>query len=335
MSILKIGDIKPYFQTEYGQAFHYDSIDLLKKVPSESIDLIVTSPPFALLRKKKYGNKNSNEYLGWFINNFAYEFKRILKPSGSLVIDIGGSWIKGSPTRSLYHFELLLKLCNEENGPGFHLAQDFYWYNPAKMPSPAQWVNIERIRVKDAINPVWWLSKSERPKANNRNILTPYKARMKKLLKEGYNDGPRPSQHVVSKVWGKDNGGAIPPNLLGYESSVEEFFSDNLLEIPNTRSSDRYLDACKKLDLKIHPARFPYELPEFFIKFLTAPGDIVFDPFGGSGVTGEIAESLERFWITSELDEEYVKGSKYRFFEIPNIEAIEEEKEHLLVHKSE
>lgn len=329
MAILEIGDIQPYFQTKYGKAYNYDSIELLKKIPSESIDLIVTSPPFALIRKKKYGNKSSKEYISWFIDNFAFEFKRILKHSGSLVIDIGGSWIKGSPTRSLYHFELLLQLCNEENGPGFHLAQEFYWYNPAKMPSPAQWVNIERIRVKDAVNPVWWFSKSEHPKANNRNVLTPYKARMKKLMKNGYNDGPRPSQHVVSKVWGKDNGGAIPPNLLGYESTVEEFFEDNLLEIPNTRSNDKYLTACKKLDLKTHPARFPYELPEFFIKFLTEPGDIILDPFGGSCVTGDIAENLQRYWITSEIIEEYVIGSKYRFFDLPRLEDDENEEEHV------
>lgn len=313
MSIIRIGDITPYFSTEFGNAYHYDSIELLKEINSESIDLIVTSPPFALLRQKRYGNKNSREYIKWFIDNFAYEFKRILKPSGSLVIDIGGSWIKGSPTRSLYHFELMLNLCDDEAGPGFHLAQEFYWYNPAKLPSPIQWVNIERIRVKDAINPVWWFSKEERPKANNRNILTPYKSKMKKLLKDGYNDGLRPSQHVVSKVWGKDNGGAIPPNLIGYESSFEEFYTDNLLEIPNTRSRDDYLDACKNLGIKTHPARFPYELPEFFIKFLTDPGDLVFDPFGGSCVTGKVAEDLKRNWITSELMEDYVIGSKYRF----------------------
>lgn len=316
MSMIEIKDVSPSFTTKYGKAYHYDSVELIKKIPSESIDLIITSPPFALVRKKDYGNKSAEEYLDWFVNNFAYEFKRILKSTGSLVIDIGGTWIKGSPTRSLYHFELLLRLCNNEKGPGFNLAQEFYWYNPAKLPSPIQWVNKERIRVKDAVNPVWWLSKTERPKANNRNVLTPYKSSMKRLLKEGYNDGPRPSEHVVSKVWGRNNGGAIPPNLLGYETSLHELLSDNLLEIPNTRSRDKYLSACKKLGLKAHPARFPHELPEFFIKFLTEPGDIVLDPFGGSCVTGEIAESLKRNWITSEIVEEYVVGSQYRFFEL-------------------
>jgi len=312
LSNIVIKGIEPYFKTKFGQAYLCDTVELLKVMDDNSIDLIITSPPFALIRKKRYGNESSSEYIEWFINNFAHEFKRILKPTGSLVIDIGGTWIKGSPTRSLYHFELLLELCKkDDNSPGFHLAQEFYWYNPAKLPTPAQWVNIERIRVKDAVNPVWWLSKEERPKANNRNVLTPYKKSMKKLLKDGYNHGPRPSGHNVSQVWGRDNGGAIPPNLL---------------EIANTSSKDRYLEACRKLKLKPHPARFPKELPAFFIKFLTDPGDVVFDPFGGSCVTGEVAEELGRYWITSEIVEEYVYGSQFRFFDLPQ-EQIKESQE--------
>ncbi|NTU33227.1 site-specific DNA-methyltransferase [Brevibacillus sp. HB1.1] len=307
-----INDFKPFFQTDYGFAYCCDSINFLKSIPDDSIDLIMTSPPFALLKKKKYGNEDSQNYVDWFITNFANEFKRILKPTGSLVIDIGGSWNKGYPTRSLYHFELLIKLCSDV--VGFHLAQEFYWYNPAKIPSPIQWVNIERVRVKDSVNTVWWLSKTERPKADNRKVLTPYKASMKKLLKEGYNDGPRPSGHKVGKKWGKDNGGAIPPNLLNYDN-LSEVLQDNLLEIPNTEATSRYLQACKSLNIKPHPARFPANLPTFFINFLTDPGDVILDPFGGSCVTGEVAEKLHRFWITSELNEEYVYSSKFRFYD--------------------
>ena len=291
---------KPLYKTKYGRAFVADSIDFVKSLPNESIDLIVTSPPFALIKKKKYGNKNSSSYVSWFVDNFAEQFFRILKPTGSLVIDIGGAWNRGKPTRSLYHFELVISLCSK----GFHLAQEFYWYNSAKLPSPAQWVNIERIRVKDAVNPVWWLSKSDRPKADNRRILTPYKPSMLKLFENGYNDGPRPSGHNISTKWNKNNGGAIPGNLLGY---------DNLLEIANTNSNDKYLRACKKLGVTPHPARFPLQLPDFFIRFLTEENDVVYDPFGGSGVTGEAAENNKRFWITSEINPEYVKMSRYRF----------------------
>lgn len=337
-----IEDIKqdPYFITELGEAYLADTKDLIKFIPDESIDLIMTSPPFALVRKKSYGNEDEQEYIQWFIENFAYEFKRILKPTGSLVIDIGGAYKPKRPVRSLYHFELLTELCN--GNPGFNLAQEFYWYNPSKMPSPIQWVNIEKMRVKDSVNPIWWLSKTDRPKSNNKNVLVPYKASMRRLLKNGYNSGRRPSQHVISeKSWQKDNRGAIPPNFLGYngetdfvkyinnvyEEYLEKFeeyllqklsedFSDNVLEIANTSSTDRYLTACKHLGLNTHPARFPVDLPEFFIKFLTDENDIVFDPFGGSCVTAEAAEKLKRRWITSEITEEYLKGAKYRFFDL-------------------
>jgi len=121
----------------------------------------MTSPPFALVRKKDYGNADANQYLEWF-RPFGLAFKRILKPSGSLVIDIGGAWIAGQPTRSLYHYELLIILFLEM---GFHLAQEFYWWNPSKLPTPAEWVTVRRVRVKDAVNCVWWLSPSPWPKA--------------------------------------------------------------------------------------------------------------------------------------------------------------------------
>lgn len=307
---IRFKNYKPKYKTKYGRAFIADSIDFIKTLPDESIDLIVTSPPFALVKKKKYGNENSDNYVSWFIENFAFQLKRILKPTGSLIIDIGGAWNPGKPTRSLYHFQLLLSLCSDS--VGFHLAQEFYWYNSAKIPSPAQWVNIERIRVKDAINPVWWLSKTDYPKADNRRVLTAYKPSMKKLLKKGYNEGPRPSGHNVSNQWRKDNGGAIPPNLLGYPVDPNPY-QDNLLEIANTSSADKYLQACRKLKVDPHPARFPIQLPSFFIHLLTEPGDVIYDPFGGSGVTGEAAEMCERFWITSEINPEYVETSKYRF----------------------
>lgn len=306
-----INAYSPVYSTEFGAAYLVDSINFLRSLSPNSIDLIMTSPPFALIKKKTYGNEEASSYVKWFIENFASELYRVLKPTGSLVIDIGGTWNPKSPTRSLYHFELLLKLCSEDIG--FKLAQEFYWYNSAKMPSPAQYVNIERSRVKDAVNPVWWLSKTDRPKADNRRVLTPYKSSMKKLFVKGYNDGKRPSGHNVSKVWGKNNGGAIPPNILGYHDQLESLFQDNLLEIANTSPTDKYLEACKRFNVKPHPARFPVSLPSFFINFLTEPGDVVYDPFGGSCVTGEAAEALQRRWFTSEINEEYVSMSRFRF----------------------
>jgi DNA modification methylase len=161
-------ELPPYFSTNMGCAYLGDSLKLLPMLESKSVDLICTSPPFALLRKKAYGNVHSSEYVKWFMQ-FAREFARVLKPQGSLVIDIGGTWVHGHPVRSLYHFELVLQLCKpvEEGGCGFNLAQELYWYNPAELPTPAEGVTVRRERVKDAVNTVWWLSLDEHPKASN------------------------------------------------------------------------------------------------------------------------------------------------------------------------
>jgi len=218
-----------------------------------------------------------------------------LKDSGSLVIDIGGAWKPGTPSRSLYHFELLLMLCNEY---GFHLCQEHYWWNPSKLPTPAEWVNIRRVRVKDAVNCIWWLSPTPFPKANNRRILAPYSNSMRHLLKNGYKAKLRPSGHNISTKFAKNNGGSVPPNLLA---------------VANTESNGRYQDYCRKNNLPIHPARFPDEVPEYFVRFLTDPGDLIVDPFGGSCVTGAVCEILERNWVCCELNEDYLKGALARF----------------------
>jgi site-specific DNA-methyltransferase (cytosine-N4-specific) len=282
------------FTTVRGNIVLGDSLRVLQDLDDESVDLIVTSPPFGLVRKKEYGNVAADEYIGWF-RPFAEEFRRVLKQSGSLVIDVGGAWNAGLPTRHLYHFELLIHLCRER---GFHLAQEFYWWNPAKLPSPAEWVNVRRIRVKDAVNTVWWLSKSEWPKADNRRVLQRYSSSMADLLRNGYRAKLRPSGHNISTKFGVNNGGAIPPNLLA---------------IANTESNSNYQRYCRAHGLKPHPARFPAELPEFFVRMLTDEGDVVIDPFAGSCVTGEVCERLRRLWTCIELRPDYVEAAKGRF----------------------
>jgi DNA modification methylase len=286
----------PYYRTEYGAAYLGDTLELIKHIPDSQINLIMTSPPFALNKKKPYGNVSSDKYIDWF-RPFATEFHRVLRDDGSLVIHLGGSWEKGRPTRSLYHVELLVDLCR--NGEGvFYLAQDFYWFNPARLPSPAQWVTVERVRLKDAVDPIWWLSKTPNPKANNRNVLAPYSKAMKRLLERGYNAGLRPSGHDISDKFQRNLGGAIPPNLL---------------VIANTESNSDYLRSCRVAKIRAHPARYPVELPAFFIRFLTDEGDLILDPFAGSNATGRAAESTSRSWIAFEKEGLYLQGSIFRF----------------------
>ena len=284
----------PAYATEFGQCYHADALDVLRRLPEGSVALVLTSPPFALRRQKAYGNVTPAEYVEWFWP-FAEQIHRVLDPEGSFVFDLGGAWNRGSGTRSLYPYRLILRLTEL-----FHLAQEFYWYNPSKLPTPAEWVTIRRTRVKDAVNTLWWLSKTEAPRADNRRVLRPYSRSMRRLLRDGYEAARRPSQHDISPHFRRDNGGAIPPNLL---------------QVPNTRSQDDYFRRCRAAGLPIHPARVPPPVPEFFIRFLTEPGQTVLDPFAGSNVTGHVAEQLGRRWISVEINADYVAGSRLRFAE--------------------
>jgi site-specific DNA-methyltransferase (cytosine-N4-specific) len=294
-------DLAPSYATSLGQCCEADSLEVLRKLPSASVALVLTSPPFALRRRKAYGNVDASEYVEW-IWPFAAEIHRVLDDGGSFVLDLGGAWNRGSGTRSLYQYELILRLAKL-----FHLAQEIYWYNPSKLPTPAEWVTIRRTRVKDAVNTIWWLSKTDSPRADNRRVLRPYSRSMRRLLRDGYQTARRPSQHDIGPHFRRDNGGAIPPNLL---------------QVPNTRSSDEYFRRCRAVGLPIHPARFPAPVPEFFINFLTEPGQLVLDPFAGSNMTGHVAERLERRWLSIEINADYVAGSRLRFDDAVLTDAV-------------
>jgi site-specific DNA-methyltransferase (cytosine-N4-specific) len=289
------------YYTNLGHAYVGDSRKLLATLDDNSVDLVITSPPFALQRKKEYGNKDQDEYVDWLVQ-FGHDIFRVLKKTGSFVLDLGGAYKKGRPVRSLYNFRVLLRMCDE---CGLNLAEEFFWHNPAKLPSPIEWVNKRKIRAKDSVNTVWWFSKTDFPKADIKKILVPYSDRMKKLLKDPdsfYKPGKRPSGHNISMNFGSSNGGAIPPNLL---------------QFPNTDSNSQYLRLCKEFSAKKHPARFPSKLPEFFIDFLTDENDLVLDIFAGSNTTGEVAEYKKRRWIACDLDKNYLEASALRFFEEP------------------
>ncbi|MBK8738051.1 MAG: site-specific DNA-methyltransferase [Betaproteobacteria bacterium] len=295
---------EPFYETAFGAAYLGDSRELLAKLPDSSINLVFTSPPYALHFKKAYGNVSKADYVEWFLT-FAKEIHRVLADDGSFVLNIGGSYNPKTPTRSLYHFKLLIALVEEI---GFHLAQECFWHNPAKLPMPAEWVTVRRVRVKDSVEYVWWFSKSPFPKADNRKMLRPYSADMIRLAKNGVRATTRPSGHNIKASFDKiTNGGSIPSNV------VEDQVADDMLVLGNNSANDSYTMRCKEAGIKIHPARFPASLPEFFVKMLTDDDDIVVDPFAGSNTAGSVAERLGRRWIAMELVEEYLEASKFRF----------------------
>lgn len=280
-----------YF-TEFGAAYCGDAKDLLKKVRSESVSLVVTSPPYPLVFKKEYGNVDADEYVRWLVS-FVPEIKRTLREDGSFVLNVGGVWTKGVPVRSLVHYEVALAISRQ-----MPLAQEFFWYNPAKMPAPAEWVNVRRIRVKDSVEFIWWFGKTENPKADNRNVLQKYSADMKRLIQRGIRETVRPSGHNITRKFALDKGGSIPSNLI---------------QAGNTDATSDYFQKAKALGINTHPARFPRDLPDFFIRLTTDPGQIVLDPFAGSNTTGWVAQQLRRRWIAFEIDPEYVNSSAIRF----------------------
>jgi DNA modification methylase len=285
---------RPLYHTAFGAAYACDSLALMKEMPDASVAAVVTSPPYALHFKKEYGNVDKEEYVQWFLP-FAKEIKRILKPEASFVLNIGGSYNPGRPTRSLYHFRLLIALCDTV---GFHLAQECFWYNPAKLPAPAEWVNVRRIRVKDSVEYVWWLCPTEWPRADNRAVLVPYSPDMERLIEKGFRTKKRPSGHNITAKFRNNHNGSIPSNLVWRG---------------NNESNSEFLKACADKGWKPHPARFPAALPEFFIRLTTEPGDLILDPFAGSNTTGAVAERLDRCWIAAEVDEDYLRASALRF----------------------
>lgn len=312
------------YETALGAAEFGDAAIMLGALRKNSVRLVLTSPPFALTRKKRYGNKASQEYTAWF-KPYARLIHRALRPDGSFVLDLGGSWEPGRPIKNVYQYELLLELLRDKDAP-FVLAQEFYWLNTARLPGPIEWVNIQRIRVTDAVNVVWWLSKTDSPYADNRAVLRPYSPSMLRLLENGYNAGKRPSEWDIGDTsFSADNGGSIPNNYLGsdgeaelgYPTNLGEVRPTNLLAGANTRSRDAYLDACRDLGLRPNPSRFPADFSDFFVKFLSKKGDLVVDPFAGSNTTAYSAERLGRRWRSADTDPEFVAGSAARFGQDP------------------
>ncbi len=290
----------PTYRSEKGALFN-SSIEAVieggwAEANSGSVDLLFTSPPFPLVREKDYGNRIGKDYRDWLVRVFSGLLPS-LKPTGSLVVEIGNAWVAGHPAMSLLPTQTLLAIAERCN---LYLCQEFVSYNPARMPGPIEWVNVRRLRVKDAFTHIWWLSPTENPKADNKRVLLPYGKAMRQLLsRQSYNAGLRPSEWTVSeRGFLKDNGGAIPSNVL---------------TASNTASNDKFQKACRDAGVKPHPARMPAQLVDFFVSFLTDEDDLVLDPFAGTNTTGWVAEGLNRRWLGIERDRNYAVVSQRRF----------------------
>lgn len=311
------------YKTGKGKMFHGRIEDALNSPEIEKVkgkvNLILTSPPFPLVRKKRYGNETGEVYLSW-LESLAGRLADLLTDDGSIVIEIGNAWEQGSPVMSTLPVEALLAF---KKAAKLHLCQHIICHNPARLPSPAEWVNVRRIRLKDSFTHVWWMSRSKNPKADNRNVLNPYGKDMKKLLRtQQYNSGARPSGHVISeRGFLTDHGGSISANVIELDSSNSP---DALLKYTGTSWDQNYREYCAQKKLVSHPARMQSTLSAFFIQFLTQKDDLILDPFAGSNTTGAVAEDFGRRWIGVEAEKNYIEGSRGRFakFRKPQKKAV-------------
>lgn len=307
---------KVVLKTDRGQLFRGDSVDLIAKkllpIFAGRVDLILTSPPFPLNQKKRYGNEQGDEYRKWF-TELAPLYKSLLSKRGSIVMELGNAWEPNRPVQSLLHLESLLGFVKAAD---LRLIQEFICYNPSKLPSPAQWVTVNRIRTVDSYTHIWWMAKTDTPKADNTKVLRPYSKSMQQLLKRGtYNSGRRGSEHVISESgFLKDHGGSIAHNFFELEPIEEREvrLPHNVLSFSNTISNDYFMRTCRKRGIVTHPARMSMGVANFFIQFLTSPGDLVMDPFAGSGTTLFAAELQQRKWLGCEISNEYIEQIKIR-----------------------
>lgn len=307
-----------HHSTKLGRYFVGDAASLLGNGELAKlrgrVQLILTSPPFPLNHKKKYGNKSGDDYVAW-LASFAPLFSQLLTEDGSIVIEIGNGWAPKRPVQSLLTLEALLAFAKHKDAD-LRLCQEFVCYNPSRMPSPAQWVTVQRCRVTDSFTHVWWMAKTDFPKADNRRVLRPYSASMEKLLKtRQFNRGARPSGFKVrNQAFINNNGGAIAHNLFELEDIEpnREARLPNAFSFANTASADHFSRTCREQGVIPHPARMPSGLANFFVQFLTDPGDIVLDPFAGSNTTGYVAEINQRQWVSIEMNGDYAKQSQIR-----------------------
>lgn len=297
----------PLYTTARGAAYVGDALDLLSHLPAESIDLVLTSPPFALVRKKAYGNEDAEHYADWFLP-YTREVRRVLRPRGSFVVELGWAYQKGRPVRSVYNIETLLRLCHEQE---WVFIQEFYWNNPSKLATPVEWVARRRIRVKDTVSPLFWLAKVEEPKADWSGVKPPGRGHRKKLPAAGrvVEAGPTSAGLPAILLWDGPSLEDCPDPLA--LSFVE--VPTNLINLANTDSNSQYLRYCRALGVTAHPARFPARLPGFFIEGLTEPGDLVLDSFAGANLTGAACEKLGRRWLAFELNQDYLATSAFHF----------------------
>jgi len=248
-----------------------DSKEVLKQLPDNSVDLIFTSPPYADQRKSTYGGISPEEYVQWFLP-ISQELLRVLKPTGTFILNIKEKVVEGE--RSTYVMELILALRKQ----GWLWTEEFIWHK--KNSYPGKWSN----RFRDSWERLLQFNKDKKFNMYQDAVKVPIgdwaKGRLKKLsetdkVRDNAKNGSGFGKNVSNWV-GKDT--VYPTNVLHFATECQN---------------------------KNHPAAFPENLPEWFIKLFTQEEDTVLDPFAGSGTTLVVAQKMRRNSIGIEILPEY------------------------------
>lgn len=255
------------------EVFLGDCLDILKSLPDDSVDLIVTSPPYADQRKSTYGGISPDKYVEWFLPITA-ELLRVLHPKGTFVLNIKEKVTEGE--RNTYVIELIIAMRKQ----GWLWTEEFIWHK--KNCFPGKWPN----RFRDSWERLLQFNKAKNFNMYQDEVRVPMGTWAKARLKNLSETDKQRDNSKVGSGFGKN-----VSNWVGRELA----YPTNVLSMA-TESSN-----------KKHSAVFPKELPTWFIKLFTKPGDVVLDPFLGSGTTSITAFQLDRNSIGIEIQEEYHK----------------------------
>ncbi|NBC82609.1 MAG: site-specific DNA-methyltransferase [Bacteroidetes bacterium] len=253
-----------------------DSNDILKELPENCVDLIITSPPYADQRKSTYGGIHPDEYVEWFLP-ISRELHRILKPTGTFILNIKEKVVNGE--RSTYVMELILEMRKQ----GWFWTEEFIWHK--KNSYPGKWPN----RFRDAWERLLQFNKSKKFNMYQEEVMVPMGDWAKSRLKNLSDTDKRRDESKVDSGFGKNIS-----NWLNRDKA----YPTNVIHLSTECGN------------KNHSAAFPEALPEWFIKLFTLEGDTVLDPFTGSGTTNFVAQRMCRNSIGIEKYIEYYEKIK-------------------------
>ena len=263
---------------ELNEIYQGDALELFKQLEDDSIDLIITSPPYSNMKKYiDYDGIPADEYVDWFIPHIK-EYERVLKPTGNFILNINDK--VENRFRHPYVFDLISEIHKQTD---LKMFERLFWNKMKSLPN--------RARFGDRIEYIFWFAKSKNFYFDIDEMRTPYSEksiqRMKKPLKKRFARTEENQNSDEYKEWKPNPKGALPTTLVNISSEAK-------------RQADR------------HVAVFPEALVEYFMKGASKQGDVVLDPFMGSGTTGVVAKKLNRNYIGFDMQQEYVDVAKQR-----------------------